>query len=164
MRLVILGAGGYGRTIGDIAQQSEKYSEILYLDDNNTNACGKCSDYYKYIDANTELYPAFGNNELRMKWIGELKGNNAQLASLIHPSAYVSPTAVIGDGTMVLPNASIGTGVRIGTGCIINMNSSVDHDCLIEDGVHVCLNAVVKSGIIIKENVKVEAGEVVSKN
>lgn len=164
MRLVILGAGGYGRTIGDIAYQMQKYSEILYLDDNSANACGVCADYYKYIDANTELYPAFGNNELRMKWIRELKENNALIASLIHPTAYVSPTAVIGDGTMVLPNASVGTGVRIGTGCIINMNAAVDHDCLIEDGVHVCLGAVVKSGIIIKENVKIEAGEVIAKN
>ena len=163
MRLVILGAGGYGRTIGDIAQQSEKYSEILFLDDNSSDVSGKCSDYYRYIDANTELYPAFGDNELRMKWIEELKGNNAQLASLIHPTAYVSPTAVIGEGTMVLPNASVGTGVRIGTGCIINMNAAIDHGSLIEDGVHVCLNAVVKSGIIVKENTKVEAGIIIEK-
>ena len=50
MRLVILGAGGYGQTIADVASQLNRYDEILFLDDNATNAVGKCEDYQKYID------------------------------------------------------------------------------------------------------------------
>lgn len=65
MKLIILGAGGYGRTVVDIACQSGKYTEVCYLDDNSTDALviGKCSDYLNHIDSDTELYPAFGNNE-----------------------------------------------------------------------------------------------------
>ena len=33
MRLVILGMGGYGRTIADVALQTGKYDEIIFLDD-----------------------------------------------------------------------------------------------------------------------------------
>ncbi len=36
MKLIILGAGGYGRTVADIARQSKRYSDILFLDDNST--------------------------------------------------------------------------------------------------------------------------------
>lgn len=164
MRLVILGAGGYGRTVCDLARQTGKYEEIIFLDDHNRNAAGVCDTYTDYINADTELYPAFGNNEIRMDWIAKLKASGAKICSIIHPSAYTAPSAVIGSGTMVLPNASIGTNARIGEGCIINMNAVVDHDCLLEDGVHICLGAIVKSGIIIKYMTKVEAGQVITKN
>lgn len=33
MRLIILGAGGYGKTVADIARQSGKYEQIYFLDD-----------------------------------------------------------------------------------------------------------------------------------
>ena len=35
MKLVILGSGGYGRMIADVAAQLNKYDEILFLDDNS---------------------------------------------------------------------------------------------------------------------------------
>lgn len=37
MKLIILGAGGYGRTVADIARQSGKYTEVYFLDDNATD-------------------------------------------------------------------------------------------------------------------------------
>lgn len=163
MRLVILGSGGYGRTIADMAEQTGKYKEILFLDDNNPEAAGRCGDFAGFIDEDTELYPAFGNNSLRLDWIDKLSDSGAKICSMIHPSAYVSPTAMTGSGTMVLPNASVGTNVKIGRGCIINMNAVIDHDCLLEDGVHICLGAVVKAGILIKEGTKIEAGQVIQK-
>lgn len=33
MRLIILGMGGYGRTIADVAEQTGMYEEIIFLDD-----------------------------------------------------------------------------------------------------------------------------------
>ena len=34
MILVIIGAGGYGQTVSDVAAQSGKYEKIVFLDDN----------------------------------------------------------------------------------------------------------------------------------
>lgn len=48
MRLVILGAGGYGQTVADVARQSGRYDEILFLDDNSDIAVGRCADYMKF--------------------------------------------------------------------------------------------------------------------
>lgn len=44
MRLVILGAGGYRRTVADVARQSGEYGEIIFLDDGGTanDVKGKC--------------------------------------------------------------------------------------------------------------------------
>lgn len=158
MRLVILGTGGYGRTIRDLAIQSEKYDEIIHLDDKDSKASGLCAEYNKYIDKNTEFYPAFGNNELRMYWLREFFDNNIPVCSFIHKTAYVAPSAKIGKGTIVLPHASVGTDAVIGDGCIINMNSVVDHDCLLENGIHIGSGAVVRSGTIIKANTKIAEG------
>ena len=52
MKLIILGAGGYGQTVADVAEQSGEYEEIHFLDDNSTadNVIGKCEDFVKYKD------------------------------------------------------------------------------------------------------------------
>ncbi len=161
MRLVILGAGGYGQTVADMARQLNKYSEILFLDDNKTDAAGKCSDYPLFADGNTEMYPAFGNNEVRLNFIKKLVAANIPVATIIHPTAYISPTAKIDHGTAVLAHASVNTDCRVKSGCIINIGAVVDHGCVIEEGVHVCLNAAVKAENRIPALMKIEACEVI---
>ena len=111
MKLIILGAGGYGRTVADLARQSGRYSEVYFLDDNATDSLviGKCSDYIYHISSDTEIYPAFGDNEVRLKWIEQLEGSEVRVPTLIHDTAYVSPKATVGVGTVVLPKAIINT-------------------------------------------------------
>ena len=87
MRLIILGAGGYGHVIEDMAIQSEKYGDILFLDDNSQD---KCSTFLQYKKEDTEFYPAFGNNAIRMEWLCRLEENQCRIASFVHPAAYVS--------------------------------------------------------------------------
>ena len=36
MNLILIGAGGYGKTVADLASQTKQFSKILYLDDNKT--------------------------------------------------------------------------------------------------------------------------------
>ena len=107
MRLVILGAGGYGQTVADVASQLNRYDEIVFLDDNAVSAVGKCQDYQQYIDSETEIYPAFGNNESRLDWICRLLEEGAAVSTLIHSTAYVSPKAIVECGNVILPNATV---------------------------------------------------------
>jgi len=163
MKLVILGAGGYGRTVYDVASQLNLYTDISFLDDSSADSRvkGKCGEYESFIDGETEFYPAFGNNQARLKWIKLFEEKKAVVPVLVHPTAYVSPTVKIGRGTVVLPNATVNTDCVIGKGCIINCGSIVDHGCIIEDGVHICLGAIVKGENRIECCKKIEAGEVV---
>lgn len=161
MRLLILGAGGYGQTVADVASQLQRYDEILFLDDNASNAVGKCQEYKQYIDTETEIYPAFGNNETRLNWVYRLVEEGAVVPSLVHPTAYISPTVVMDCGNVVLPKAVVNTSCHLGKGCIINCGAIIDHGCEIEDGVHICLGAIVKGDNRIKQCMKIEAGEVI---
>lgn len=158
-RLVILGAGGYGRTVADVAEQLG-YTTII-LDD--ANPAHPLSTFSSYIDENTSFIPALGNNAFRMEWINRIEESGGKLAKLIHPTAYVSPTATIYPGTVILPHAIINTDVVVGKGCIINLGAIVDHGCVLEEGVHICLGAIVKGENRIEKCSKIEAGEVVER-
>ena len=158
-RLVILGAGGYGRTVADIAHQLNYTT--LTLDD--ADPAHPLSSFESYIDPDTSFIPAFGNNAFRMEWINRIEESGGQLVTLIHPTAYVSPTASIAPGTVILPHAIVNTDVVINRGCIINLGAIVDHGCILEEGVHICLGAIVKGENRIEKCSKIEAGEVVER-
>lgn len=165
MRLIILGAGGYGKTIEDIAGQLNRYEEINFLDDKaeGENILGKIGDFITFINMDTEFYPAFGDNELRYNWITKLDEAGAKIATVVHPSAYISPKAVIEKGSAILPNASINYGAVITCACIVNMGAIVDHNVFLSNGVHVCPGAVVKGENLIPAFMKIESGTVIGR-
>ena len=162
-RLVILGAGGLAKTLADLVTQTKQYTEIIFLDDNPSaqNIKGACADYLKFKDGNTVMFPAFGNNEIRLKWLDILTEAGIKIPSFIHPSAYVSPTAKLGIGTVVLPKAVINTNCRFERGCIMNCAAVLDHDCILEEGIHLSVGALVKAENHLPAKMKVEAGEVI---
>lgn len=134
------------------------YSTII-LDD--ADLAHTLSSFQSYINPSTSFIPAFGNNTFRMEWVSRIEEGGGQLATLIHPAAYVSPTATIKSGTVILPHAIITTGGQCG--CIINLGAIVDHGCILEEGVHICLGAIVKGENWIERLSKIEAGEVVER-
>lgn len=163
MRLIILGAGGYGCTVADIAAQTGQFDEISFLDDNSTarDVIGKCAEFERFRDGQTAFYPAFGNNEGRLKWLYHLREADCAIPAIIHPTAYVSPTTRIEAGTVILPHAIVNTGCEAKAGCIVNCGAIVDHGCILEEGVHICVGAIVKAENRIPRCMKIEAGEVV---
>lgn len=159
-RLVILGVGGYGQTVADVSHQLS-YTTMV-LDDADPDH--PLSTFSSYIDdEHTSFIPAFGNNAFRMEWVNRIEESGGQLATLIHPTAYVSPTATISSGCVILPHAIINTDVVVGKGCIINLGAIVDHGCILEEGVHIAPGAIVKGENRIERLNKIEAGEVVER-
>ena len=158
-RLIILGAGGYGRTVKDVAEQMG-YTTII-LDD--ADSAYPLSSFQSYVNSSTYFIPAFGNNRFRMEWINRIEESGGQLATLIHPTAYVSPTASINSCTVILPHAIVNTDVVINRGCIINLGTIVDHGCVLEEGVHLAPGAIVKGENWIERLSKIESGEVLER-
>lgn len=163
MRLIILGAGGHGKVVADLAKQTGRYKEIFFLDDNSQEAevIGKCSQYLEFQSADTEMYPAFGNNTVRIQWENKLLEAGISLAKIIHPLAYVSPLAEVASGCVIMPYAVVNTGTKIKKACIINIGAMVDHDCILEEGCHLAPGSIVKGENHLSEGMKVDSGEVV---
>lgn len=175
MRLVIIGAGGHGQVVAETALTIGRYQEILFLDDRfdgdensfytygsvRYRISGECKIYQKFIDNQTELYPAFGNNRLRLEWEKKILQNGGMLATIIHPSASVSSSAIIEQGTVILANATVNVGTVIQSACIINCGAIVDHGCIINEGVHIDSGAVILAENEIPPLIKIDAGKVV---
>ncbi len=162
-KLLILGAGGYGRTVADLAQQLGEFDAIAFLDDENRgeDVLGKCTSFRYFAQEDTWMYPAFGSNALRLQWLDRLQESGIPVPTLVHPRAYVSPKASLSRGTVVLPMAAVNTGVQVGEGCIVNLGALVDHDCILESGVHLAPGAIVKAENRIPAGMKIESGTVI---
>lgn len=80
---------------------------------------------------------ALGENELRERlgaWVREL---GFALPPIIHPSAFVSPSARIGAGAVVMARAVVGTHSDVGQLAIVNTGAIIDHDNIIGAAAHI---------------------------
>ena len=184
-RLLIIGAGGNGRVISDMAEQSGDWSMIAFLDDSvDTHdypwgIVGSCSDFVEHAAMFTHAIVAFGDNILRSKWIDRIGQTDLEMPIIIADSAQVSPRVRLGPGTVVMPQAAVNIGANLEAGCIVNTGASVDHDCRLGVCVHIApgahvgghvdigdrswigIGSCVRNGISIGSDVMVGAGAAV---
>ena len=86
------------------------------------------------------------------------EGRPLEFATAIHPSAIISPSAKIGEGTVVMAGAVINADTVIGKHCIVNTGATVDHDCVIGDYCHIAPGANVSGGTHIGEGTWIGVG------
>ncbi|MCM2678915.1 acetyltransferase [Echinimonas agarilytica] len=145
MRLVILGAGGHGKVVLDVAQQIGRYSEYIFLDDfhpvgslvANTEVVGTL-DSFKQFESNSEFFIAMGRCQSREIWYQKLDVAGLPLATLVHPSAVISPSVTLERGVLVCAGVVVNPHAQIGLCTILNTACSVDHDCVIGDFSIIC--------------------------
>ena len=161
--LLILGAGGHGQVVKEIAIAcGYEPQAIAFLDDNAPNVAGKINDA-PYLAPNYDgVIIAIGDNGLRQDITEKLKHfEGINIITLIHPTAYVSPSAVIGKGTVVEPKAVINANSKIGEGCIISVGTIVDHDSSVGYFSHINAGAICMAGSKVEALTKINAGEIV---
>ena len=158
--LLILGAGQYGQVVRETAEAMGCFSKIAFLDDNSPLAIGKMTEYEGFVQEYTNAFVAMGNPQLRKQWLDRLELAGYDLPVLIHPRAYVSPSAVLGKATIVEPMAVVNTeavvemGGLLCAGCVVNHNAHLMPVCQID------CNAVVASNATVPEGTKVCSGMV----
>ncbi len=157
--LLIIGAGGHGQVVAECAEVCG-YEKIDFLDDNYADAVGGIDQLEEVVDKYNGVIVSIGNNEIRRELIRRVQISNTSLPVLIHPRAFVSPTATVGSGSIVLPGAVIHTNANIGIGCIISIGALIDHDAVVEDFSHINTGAIVEAGK--RAGGKVEAGVIIS--
>lgn len=75
----------------------------------------------------------FGDNAMRAEAGRAAQAAGLTLTNIIHPSAFVDPSAQMGDGCFIGPMAVINLLARLGDGVLVNTGALVDHDCTIGD-------------------------------
>jgi sugar O-acyltransferase (sialic acid O-acetyltransferase NeuD family) len=85
-------------------------------------------------------------------------GPDTRWAIVVHATAWISPTATLGDGTVVLARAVVNTGADIGRHAIVNTAAVVEHDVLLGAGSHVAPGAVIGGGTRVGEHAFIGLG------
>lgn len=160
--VLVLGKGGFGVQLAEWLQSSGLYGTPVFLDDNAEGCAGKLMDYYDPVLRGRCKYAfvGLGDNALRVQLLHKLTKAGYKTPAFIDAQAAVSPSAVLGAGTVVFPFAYVGAGVVLGDGCIINAGAVVDHNATLGQGVHAAPGAIIKAGASVEAFAKVDSGEI----
>lgn len=159
-RLIIIGAGGHGKVVADIAMKNS-YTDICFLDDDiNIKECAGFPVIGPISHAELlegDKIVAIGDSLIREK----IQNSINNVVTLIHPSSIISRRVNIGEGSVIMAGAVINSDSIIGKGVIINTSTSVDHDCKIEDFAHISIGSHLAGGVRIGKNTFVGAGSTI---
>lgn len=158
-KIVIFGAGGHAHVIADIIR-AEGNQVVAFLDDDSKqeDRYGPISDYTKFQDC--EFIIGIGNANVRE----QLSKLNLKWHIAVHPSAVISPSASIQEGTCVMPLAVINARSKIGKHCIINTGAIVEHDNEIGNYSHISVGANLGGTVKIGKKTWVGIGSTVKNN
>ncbi len=167
--LIIIGAGGHGKVIADIAMKNGTYKKIAFLDDGDKkenlgiSVVGRTCDVKDYID-NSDIFVAIGSSVVRGEIIEKLLSMGASVPTLVHPSAVIGSCVNLGAGSAVMAGAVINPCVSIGKGVIVNTCSSVDHDSVVGDYSHISVGVRISGTVNIGSYVFIGSGSTVINN
>ncbi len=143
-KLAVIGAGGHGKVVAELAAALGTYGEIVFLDDRVQGSVNGFPVIGTTLLLENSLSPeqydvavAVGNNRIRRQIAEKAAALGFALPVLIHPDAYVSPSATVGQGSVVMAKAVVQAGNVLKDGVIVNTAATVDHDCLLDAFVHI---------------------------
>jgi len=152
--LLIVGAGGLGQDVAEIAMMSGRYAKIAFLDDNPTPdkerqypIVGTVDELPRFIGVYGYAISAVGNNEYRLKVHNEIRRLGFEIPILIHPTAIVHPLALLSPGDIIRAMCFVSSGVEIGESVLLNIGCKIDHNCEIGEGCHISMGTVVRNEV-----------------
>lgn len=166
--LVLWGASGHGKVVLDVGRSQGSFDSIVFIDDR-----------YKELGSSFLLCPVVGGLEALPSLRGcsflISIGDNAQRercyaaavsqelapATLVHRTAVIAPSAIVGCGTVVMPGAIVNAHAHIGDNCIVNTGAIIEHDCVIGDHVHISPRVALGGGVTVGKFAHVGIGAVV---
>ena len=148
--IILVGYGGHARSMADSIERQKEYRIIGYTDikeyNSNYSYLGNDEVLKKYFNQGVQNAAVcigyIGKSNLREDLYSNLKSIGFKLPIIKDPTAIISDTAVIGEGTFIGKRAIINAEARIGKMTIINTMALVEHECIISDFSHVAVAAV----------------------
>ena len=179
--LGIFCAGNLGREIYDIAfrinREQKCWEQIVFVDN-----YPKSQSYYQikvhrlseWTEQKSDIEFVIANGEPSTRRIiyDQLTGEGFTLTNLIDPTAIISPTAEIGEGSIIAPFSSVSSNVVLGKNVLIQSYIRVGHDihigkhsvissnCAIGGGTEMGEEVFIGMGAVVKEELKIGDGAV----
>ncbi len=172
-RLVIVGAGGFGREMFAAAREAighgEDFAVAGFLDDNPhaldgfpgyPPLLGSLSDYE--FGADDVFVTAVGSIPVRRRLAAQIEKRGGAFATVVHRSAVIGPNVSIGEGSFIAPNVSITADVSIGRHVCVFHNTSIGHDTAVEDFAHIYAQCSVGGSVRIASGANIYPGSVIT--
>ncbi|PYN37637.1 MAG: transferase [Candidatus Rokuibacteriota bacterium] len=165
-RLLILGAGGHGRAVADLAAACD-WTVAGFTDrpgadprvlggDEDLPALARSAP----IDAGVI---GVGNSALqrRAELFDRLRESRLPIPALVHPRATLSSSARVSAGSVVFPAAVLGAGVTVAENVVIYSGAVVEHDCRIADHAYISPGAILSGAVVVEVGAFIGAGAVI---
>lgn len=180
--IVVYGAGGHGKAVIELIQAIGAYEVVGLIDDGvplgeqvmGVEVLGGGENLrslrQKGIGQAANAVGGIGDINSRVRVARRLETAGFHLPSLVHPTAFVEPSASYGEGVQIFPHAYLGSEARLGKAVIVNTSAVVSHDCdlgafvniapgaLIAGAVRIGARSLVGMGVTINLNVEVGEG------
>lgn len=168
--LVLWGASGHGKVVLDVARAMGGFKTISFIDDACEESAHEFCDcqvfgasrYLQLLKGKgcSQYLVSIGKNEMRAACFQRALEHGLLPATLVHPSAVISESARLEDGTVVMAKVVINAGAQIGKNCILNTAAVVEHDCRIGDHVHLSPGVLLGGGVTVHSFAHVGIGAI----
>jgi sugar O-acyltransferase (sialic acid O-acetyltransferase NeuD family) len=166
MRLIIIGAGGHGRVVLELARATGRYDVVGFVDPEPQTKLimgvpvlgGDEILPQLRTEGLQHAFVALGSNRVRERVGVQLRSLGFERPSLVHPSAFVSPTARLEEGSLVMARAVLGTQAVLEDGAILNTGAVADHDNRLSANCHVAPGCALAGFVSIGARTLVGAG------
>lgn len=190
--VVIIGAGGFGlealQYARDANAQGWPYRVAGFIDDTVTvgtevdaGLLVMGTSYDKALMAG-QVIIAVGDPNGRAALAARVHASGGRLVTLVHPTAYVAPSATLGAGSLLCPFTLVGVRAVVGQNVAMNAYASVGHESSAGDHsvlspytamlgrtrlgecCYVATHGTVAPGVSVGRGSKVSAGSVVMRD
>jgi sugar O-acyltransferase (sialic acid O-acetyltransferase NeuD family) len=158
--VVVYGAGGHGRVVAEAAGLAG-FRVVGFIDDAPTVLGIGDVPVFRPGDPLTQTAAwivAIGDNAARAAIVDRCLRAGRSLISVVHPRAFVSPTASLGRGVFVAAGAIVHSHAHLGDGVIVNSGAIVEHDAELSGMVHIAPGAVLGGGVRVERGALVGLG------
>jgi acetyltransferase EpsM len=174
--ILLYGGGGHGKTLIDLSRELDTY-QIGGVVDENLPPGSRLMDLPVFGGA--ELLPdlfkagfrqavngvgGIGNVSTRLQVFERLSSAGFSFPTLVHPTAWVEPSATLAAGVQILPLTYVGTESSIGFGSLLNAHVIVSHDCQIGECVNLSPGATLAGGVKIHDHAQIGMGVTINLN
>jgi sugar O-acyltransferase (sialic acid O-acetyltransferase NeuD family) len=139
-RILIVGGGGFGREVRCWVRDAWPAEDALFAGflDGDASRAGVAGpvlgdpDTYQPMPGDGLLL-GVGIPGVRRRLAETLSARGGRFLALVHPTAIVVPSAVVGEGTIVCPHGVVSDAASLGRGVLVNYHASVAHDASVGD-------------------------------
>lgn len=171
-QLIIIGAGGMGRTFYSNALECRGYGEVFKIKgfiDDNLLALDGFDGYPPVLGTIREYRPEPGDvfvssigGTARRACMEEIIARGGEFIELIHKTARVYQNARLGKGNFIGAYSVIGNDAVIGDYNMIQSYTVIGHDARIGSWNRIDTHVTCVGGIVIEDNVNIHTGAVIS--